>query len=229
MASRDLGRFFFPGNPWPKGHRILVCRWTARIERSSGVWFDFHLESENYYAADKRQVGEEEDENLSSTASRVLWCNYHSLTFSSTHWVGATYGFQAGSSSQLFDFRRLSGKSFEIDNPPQQNRRPVPFIVYRWGHEDVAYQTIKFKRKPASREFAIDWRGRIGDIGFAGSKSDFPYHFQMQLTNVPFEGIEFPQGTTREYAFELAEVFVADARKYRFLKRKDSVALLPPA
>ena len=88
--KKDFGRIYFPGNPWPKGHAITQFQWSARVDRSSGIWFDLHLETDYYYADDREEI---EDRAKSDWASRIVWCNYHSCTLSSVNWVGECYGF----------------------------------------------------------------------------------------------------------------------------------------
>ena len=225
-AEKDYGRIFFPGNPWPKGHKIIKCDWSARIERATGLWFDFHIESESYSAADKRKdLPDDEDENLSPTASHTLWDNYNSLTLSTTRWVGTAYGFQAGDRDLPFNFKKLSGQQFEIDTPQVTEGYPRPFAIYRWGHEEVAYQTLKFRKEPKKSTFSIDWQGRIG--GFIDNKPDFPYPFHMKLKGVAFQGIIFSAGTDRHQAYDLATPYVEHASRYKFRNRKDHTALVP--
>jgi hypothetical protein len=45
----ERNRIYFKDNPWPEGHPIKEFVWSARIE-GSDVWFDMHLETENYYS-----------------------------------------------------------------------------------------------------------------------------------------------------------------------------------
>jgi len=46
-------RIYFKDNPYPNGHLIKEFKWSARVFSEDGLWFDFHLISDNYYAEDK--------------------------------------------------------------------------------------------------------------------------------------------------------------------------------
>lgn len=39
----SFGRIFFPGNPWPEGHRIKEFAWSGRLDAKTGLWFDLHV------------------------------------------------------------------------------------------------------------------------------------------------------------------------------------------
>ena len=229
MATKaDFGRVFFPGNPWPHGHRILECVWTARIERSTGVWADFHIRTEDYDTSDRKRQHPNDDEppDLDANASRILWCNAGRMTFSSTFWPGRAYGFSLGTTEKPFDFRKLSGASFRVDEPPQREGFPRPFMAYRWGHDIPAYHHITLKKETGKATFAIRWSGRFG--GFVQGKPDFPWPFEMKLQNVAFGGILFPKDTARDVVYALAAPYVVNAHRYQLRVRKDNVALMPP-
>ena len=226
MATKgDFGRIYFPGNPWPKGHQIVECCWSGRIERSTGVWFDFHIVSEAFDAADKGRRFPDEDDNLGPTESRALWCNHHHMILSTTNWPGLAYGFHAGSREEPFDYRKLSGRVFQVDNPPISEGYPRPLAVYRWGHEHVAYSAVAFKKESGSKTFSISWSGQVG--GFSHGSPDFPYQFNMKLKKVAFAGIHLPVHVECSDAFALAEPYVRDSRKYKFLRRKNDAVLIP--
>lgn len=227
-AKADFGRIFFPGNPWPKGHRIDECLWTARIERSTGVWADFHIRTEDYDAADRKsasQIDEDEPPELDANASRILWVNTGRMIFSTTFWPGQAFGVQMGSKEKPFDFRKLSGAQFRADAPPQHPGYPRPFVAYRWGDDAPAYHNITFKKETGKSTFAIHWLGRFGD--FVEGKPDFPWPFEMKLKNVAFGGILFPKDTARDVIYALAAPYVVNAHRYKLRVRKDHVALMP--
>lgn len=107
MASdASTSRVYFAGNPYPSGHGIAKFEWTARLD-SDGLFFDFHLESEDYGADDEDEDDEDEDDSdeddsdeddseedssyreYDSTRdwkAKIVWGNYHKCTLSSTYW-----------------------------------------------------------------------------------------------------------------------------------------------
>src|SRR5262245_65251611 len=92
------GRIYFPGNPWPGGHAVIACTWTARVERGTGIWFDLDLETEDYDAADEASADDDSDEDAAESdwESKVVWNNYGSCILSSTRWPGDGCGFLVG-------------------------------------------------------------------------------------------------------------------------------------
>ncbi|WP_430781416.1 hypothetical protein [Actinoplanes sp. G11-F43] len=53
-----MGRIWFPGNPWPDGHRIEEFAWTGRIDDAGRLWFDLTLRTGPY---DEAGVAEDRD------------------------------------------------------------------------------------------------------------------------------------------------------------------------
>ena len=53
-----MNRIYFKGNPWPEGHPVKEFKWSASI-RDGYVWFDMHLESQDYYS--ERDIEDDED------------------------------------------------------------------------------------------------------------------------------------------------------------------------
>jgi hypothetical protein len=93
----EADRIYFKDNPWPEGHRIKVCVWSAK-EVDGDVWFDMHLESFDYYS--EREIEDDEDVDYPSDwAAPIVWDNYHSST-SSLLW------------SQLLGFPRFQAEMY---------------------------------------------------------------------------------------------------------------------
>lgn len=58
-------RIFFKDNPYPKGHQIKEFVWCARLEadnegKEDGLYFDFHLETDDYDAEDEDEQTDDE-------------------------------------------------------------------------------------------------------------------------------------------------------------------------
>ncbi len=231
MASRkELGRIWFKGNPWPKGHAVTTFEWTARVERATGIWFDLHLTTANYYAEDPPSGPdsreEDGDDDESDWESKTVWCNYHSCTLSSTYWPGCAFGFLAGSKDDPLDLAKIGGKTFAFDDDPNDLCLPRPFGIYLTGHDAVSGHRVRFKREPKKRTYRVTWSGRIA-LAYAGS-DDFEYDFDAKIGGVSFGGIQFPPGVSNQDAQSLAAPFLADPYKHwKLRKTKTGVRLVP--
>lgn len=225
MAKKRLGRIVFPGNPWPKGHAVTAFIWTGRVDRSSGIWFDMHLQTEDYYAADREsvEIDDEEEDRLSDWEARSLWYNFHSCTISSTFWPGCGYGFLAGSKDEQLDFKKLSKRVFEFDPEPASLAMPRPFNIYLHGHDAVCDHCVVVKREPKKSTYSIDWKGKIA-LAYYGDET-FRYEFAAKVAGVRFGGIQFPPGT--HDPMSLVVPFVHDPRKWKLRKTQDLVKVMP--
>jgi hypothetical protein len=243
--TKPSGRIYFPGNPWPRGHEIVEFVWSARVERGTGIWFDFHLLTENYYAADDRgreRAVEDEyayQEDLGPSGpdanwtSDILWYNHHYCRMSSTE-IGQ--GFLAATKDEPLDMTALTRKTFEFDKLPlrlkppkafEYLRPPCPFNIYLLGHDEVSRHRVKFRQERGKRTYAINWTGRIASI-YSGSFA-FKHTFEAKLTNVRFAGIVFPQDTPLQQAQVLVAPFVNGVRTFMPFRRAKHVVVLPVA
>lgn len=50
------GRIWFPGNPWPDGHRVAKFRWTGWLLPEDGAGFDFSLKTAAYDEDDRARL-----------------------------------------------------------------------------------------------------------------------------------------------------------------------------
>lgn len=228
--KKELGRIWFRGNPWPKGHAVTTFEWTARVERATGIWFDLHLTTANYYDEDRSSgpnyCEEDGEEAKSDWESKTVWCNYHFCTISSTCYSGGTFGFLAGSKYEPLDLAKIGSKTFAFDDEPEDLRPPRPFGIYLTGHDAVSAHRIRFKREPKKRTYSVSWSGKIA-LAYSGS-DNFSYDFDAKIRGVSFGGIRFPMGTTNQDAQSLAEPFLADPyKKWQPRKTKTGVRLVP--
>lgn len=228
MSKKELGRIYFPGNPWPKGHAIKRFEWTGRVERSTGIWFDLHLETESYYANDKKGSNEDDDEEESSDEwrSKTLWYNFHSCTLSSTNWGGQTYGFLAGSATEPLDWKSMKRRTFAFDQKPA-NRLQLsrPFHIYLLGHDGVGGHKIEIKREAKKKTYTMGWCGRIAL--FYSGYDKFLYQFNAQVAGIPFDGILFPGSMSQQDVRESLDPFVVDHRQFKISKRKSHLVAMP--
>jgi hypothetical protein len=200
------GRILFPGNPWPNGHKIAKFRWTGRIEPTTGLIFDLHLESADYEAEDKQNDNEaDEDESLPNWRSKGVWGNYHSCTLSSTLWDHM--GFPASSADPPFDFDTLDGHEFTIDPLPVRDDEALAFGIYLQGHDTAADHRIRFRRMKGKNRWSVNWQGRIA-LTYRGDDR-FVHQFKARVEKAAFEGIVLPPKTTKARAETLLARFVA--------------------
>jgi hypothetical protein len=220
MEHNESGRIYFPGNPWPEGHRITNFQWTGRVERSSGIWFDLHLQTEDY-----RAEGEREERERGDWESPIVWNNYGSCTLSSTYWPGCAYGFQAGSVKLPLDWSGLEHREFAFDDDPEDLGVPRPFNIYLTGHDAVSAHRIKIKREPSVETYHFAWKGSIA-LAYAGDER-FIHSFQAEVQGVPFGGILIPDDVREQDAFALVEPFVTDMRQFKIIHEGRFWKVLP--
>lgn len=227
---KTRGRIYFVGNPWPDGHAVTRCVWTARLEPETGIWFDLHLESEDYYAADDEAEDEEGDEEEKEVdvskgdwESKIVWNNYHSCILSSTQLNGE--GFLVGTKASPLDMHGISGKTFVVDGPPIDFENPRAFGVYLLGHDVVSDHRITFAREPNRATYSIDWRGKIA-LYYAGEE-DFKYEFHATLTGIRFKGIRLPEGTKEPDIAALIRPFISNLAAWNVEPRGKHFRLVP--
>lgn len=226
-----MDRIVFAKNPWPKGHAIKELRWSGRIEPEGaerGLWFDLHLQTEAYDAADRKKRGrgkdgDEEEELDDDWKSKVVWNNYGRCTLSSTQWDGD--GFRVATEKKPLDFSKLAKTPFRVDF----NRKnigedgPHAFGLYLLGHDSVANHVIHFARRRGPAAYSLVWEGRIA-LSYAG-RTKLEHRFSVTAAEVRFDGFYAPKGTSTKGALELLEPFVTDVSKYTARRRAGRVLL----
>lgn len=182
-----LNRIFFKDNPYPNGHKIKEFVWSGRFESETGIWFDFHLETEDYYAED--ESFDEEIEPQSDWEAKIVWGNYHSCILSSTYWGDG--GILVGSSENKLDFEELEGTKLIADKlplPENWDDDDFSFYIYLLGHDSCADHEIKFIKKHTLDTFDIEWKGKIA-LTYAG-QTEFEYEFSAFIEKAQFKGID---------------------------------------
>ncbi len=178
-------RIFFEGNPWPEGHPIKSFVWTA-AQRGANLWFNFHLETEVYYA--ERAIDDEDAEYSSDWESPTVWENYHSCTMSSTQWHSG--GFAVCRAAD-FSPEHLDGVLVQVDPLPLDLSAAYEeraFHIYLLGHDAVADHRITFTRVPGTQLFDIAWQGKIA-MAYVGDYE--PEHrFRAEIRGVQLPSID---------------------------------------
>ncbi|MEM7477118.1 MAG: hypothetical protein AAF483_19215 [Planctomycetota bacterium] len=178
--------------------------WTGRIERGTGVWFDFDIEAE---FIDK---------------SKFIAVQSH---LSSSAWTGCCYGFLAAPLAQPLQWSNVVKNTFRFDKEPASEELQA-FMLYRNSHQLTGDHELKIRREPKKKTFKLDWCGQIGDLERPVEYFD---RFQIKLTGIDFDGIHFPPGVTERDAVEQIAHYVYRPEDYRYSKRKEGVVMLPPA
>lgn len=179
--NKSDNRIWFEGNPWPEGHPIKTFQWTADI-RDGVVWFQLHLETEDYYA--EREVEDPEPtEHDSDWEAPIVWRNYHSCTISSKEWH--TGGF-AVCPIEDFSLDALDGYVVAVDElpiDPESDLNNLAFHTYLLGFDSVAGHKIRFVGRDSSDRFDIHWEGKIALV-YAGDY-EYRYQFKARIFDVP--------------------------------------------
>ncbi|KPV57770.1 hypothetical protein QJ48_20220 [Paenibacillus sp. A3] len=205
-----MNRIFFKDNPWPNGHGIKEFEWHARLEPDSGIWFDLHLESEDYYAEDNDDDEEDEvPEDAPDWKHKIVWNNYHSVILSSTYW--GHQGFLAGSAASKLEFGKLPDTTFQVDTlplPEEHDYEDAAFGIYLLGHDSAADHRIRFVKNAGFADYTVRWSGRIA-LTYVGEE-EYKYAFEASIVNAVFGGIELPEGCSPEEGRLLLETYVSD-------------------
>jgi hypothetical protein len=177
-------RIYFKNNPWPEGHPIKEFVWSARVQ-DGYVWFDFHLETERYYA--EREIEDDDDvEYISDWVAPIVWYNFHACTLSTNNWHEG--GFKV---CALEDYTPefLNGLELMVDTDVEETEddwESLAFHIYLLGHDSAAKHKIKFERIGDTDLFNIYWSGKIA-LAYVG---DYEYKYDF-VTFIP--GVKFPQ------------------------------------
>lgn len=183
----NSNRIFFKNNPYPNGHSIKEFIWSGRFEPETGLWFDFHLKTENYYAEDNT---DDETEPESDWKAKIVWGNYHACTMSSTYWHNG--GILVGTIDNKLDFENLESKILTADKlplPEDFDHEDLSFYIYLLGHDSCADHKIKFVKKREFDVYDIVWTGKIANT-YVGDY-EFKHEFAANIENVKFSGFEF--------------------------------------
>ncbi len=170
-------RITFIGNPWPEGHLIKKFEWLAS-ERDGQVWFDFHLQTEDYES--ERSI--DDDSNVECTSdweSPIVWNNFHACTLSSNNWHNG--GFAVGQVGKVF-LETLDGVEVAVDSPAPEDMEDNAFHVYLLGHDATAHHRIKFSRIPGTDRFNICWTGKLA-LAYVGDY-EYKHVFEAKVFDV---------------------------------------------
>lgn len=184
------GRIFFKDSPYPNGHKIKEFNWSARLHPIHGIYFDFHLETESYYAEDDSE-DPEDFEPESDWKAKIVWGNYHACRISSNFWNYG--GVLVGTEMNKIDFNKIELLNLQADilpRPEEYDFDNPPFGIYLLGHDDCAGHHIQIK-KNNNATFDIQWEGQIALV-YSGD-DEFRYQFSAQINDVELDAIYYPE------------------------------------
>jgi hypothetical protein len=198
------GRIWFPGNPWPDGHRVTEFAWNGRLDGSGKLWFDLHLETADYDEADEADDEadpaddiDEDDNDIADWLAPTVWQNYHACWLSSTS-DDAT-GLLAGTPERPFRFADRAARPLVADPLPIEDLDAEPaFHIYLLGHDSVAEHEVTFTPERTGGH-RIDWSGRIA-LTYAGDE-EFRYGFRAELRNVRLGYVALPTDMPLDEAY----------------------------
>jgi hypothetical protein len=223
-------RIWFARNPWPRGHRVIRCDWSGRLD-DLGLWFDLHLQSASYTEGDPPPPDDDdEDEDESDAgdwAARGVWSNYGRCTLSSTMWPGYHAGLLVGSADTPLDLDRLVRRGVRADSLPAgpaevallgERKRAVG--LYLLGHDTAADHHLRLI--PTGPRAHLDWTGRIA-LTYVGAKT-FRHTFRAVVARPRFTGFAITPGLPLDVARDLLALFTTDPSRFtlragRFIPR----------
>lgn len=211
-------RIFFKGNPYPAGHGIKKFVWSGRLDEKEQLWFDLHLETDDYNAEEEEDDYdddyEDEDEG-SDWEAKIVWENFGSCTISSTKWQSK--GIKINTSQGKFDFNDLLQKPLEVDTLPLEDDldlEDLSFHIYLLGHDSCANHKIKFSRN-SNNKFDIEWTGKIA-LTYSGEE-EFDHDFTAYIQDVTFDGFYLPKDLGLEKAQEVFSKKIRDIENFEFV------------
>jgi hypothetical protein len=191
------GRIYFPGNPWPAGHRVVSCELIAAINPCFGLYIDeaaykgpaltlaIELKTADY---DEDDPSDRDGIGNDDWSSKIAWNNYGSC------WIGesqssGTPGFVVSDGQLPFSFDRDEYR-FLVDLLPvdwdtfMSTRAMDVFLL---GHDAVADHNIRLHSRQADGSYTLDWRGQIARAYVMDDQ--FKYTFSAHVTGVRFREI----------------------------------------
>ena len=215
----------FIDSAYPKPHQLEEFVWAGRLDESGKLWFDLHLKSKYYYLSEGEEYLEDEEEDFDDAAeytsmsewqSRIVWDNYHQCALSSTYWSDEG-GILLCKEGEKFSFSTLLDKEFVLNPLPLADDtliEDLAFGIYLLGHDLAANHRIRFTQT-ASQVYTINWKGTVA-LAYAGF-NDFIHEFDANITEVKFDGFNFPKTWTLQEATANFKKVLNDFDNYEFV------------
>lgn len=208
-------RIFFSGNPYPDGHEISKFIWSGRVDENQFIWFDFHLETVDYYAEDETEE-EDFDEEESDWKAKIVWENYHSCKISSTFWSEEDKGIRVSDDLGKLNFKTCIQNPLMVDNFPLAEDcayEDLAFDIYLLGHDSCANHRLMIDKDVSG--FRIEWTGKIA-LTYSGD-ANFIYDFNATINHVKFDGFYYPPSWSLEKANDFFKQHLEDFEDFEFM------------
>jgi len=209
-------RIFFHDNPYPKGHRIKNFVWSAHLEtdgdKEPGLYFDFHLKTEDYYEEDDSD-DPEEFEPKSDWKAKIVWKNFHSCTLSSTKWHYG--GIKVAGENSRINIQNLQNLTLQADTLPidmEDDYEDRAFHIYLLGHDACADHRITFVKKNDDNTYDIEWTGKIA-LAYIGNY-DLDYEFSAYIESVKFDGVYLSDDEPLEFSLQKLSGWIEDYNNF---------------
>lgn len=208
--SNVNGRIYFPGNPWPMGHRVASCKFSASIDPSVGAYaenydnpgpglmLEFELVTADY---DEDDPSDRDGAGDSDWTSKIVWNNYGSCRIGPSQ-SSQVQGIRVYSGSTPFVFD-LPEYRFSVDPLPidwNTFHETCGFSIYLLGHDAVASHDIHLHSRQPDGSYTLDWTGKIA-LTYSGG-DEFKHAFKASVTGVRFDVLTlfyFDVGRAKEY------------------------------
>lgn len=213
-------RIFFKNNPYPLGHVIKEFIWNGHLDDEGQLWFDLHLETDDYYAKDPSHFEEraENEESHSDWDSKIVWGNYHACTMSSTYW--GSNGILINATKPKLNFANWPATRLIADTLPPDlvmladlEWDDLALNIYLLGHDACANHQLDITQNGAT--FNIAWTGKIA-LAYAG-EDEFKYDFSANINDVKFDGFDCPQEMTQAQALEHFARYIQNIDDFEFI------------
>jgi hypothetical protein len=209
-------RIFFKYNPYPLGHVIKEFVWSGHLDEVGQLWFDLHLKTDDYYTEDSKHAeiwDDEEEQDKGDWDSKIVWGNYHNCTMSSTYWGSS--GILIDANAPKLNFTNWPVIQLIADTLPQDYIMPtdlewddLALNIYLLGHDACANHTINISQVDKNL-FNINLLGKIA-LAYAG-EDEFKYDFSANITDVKFDGFDYPQEMTQTQARKHFGKYIANS------------------
>lgn len=187
---------YFPGSPWPQGHKIKNRGLRLVIDEDRDLFFELYINSCDYIEEDGGDYKESED-YACDWDSKATWYNYHSCNISGDFYAEL---------DPPYDLSTLNGKTYSIDKelPTEEEFDPdeLCFSIYILGHDSIAAHKIAFKVEDIGElKFSINWKAKIA-LTYGGDY-EYKYDFQTNLSDIRIDCIKVSEAFDLEKANEM--------------------------
>ncbi|MFI9011397.1 hypothetical protein ACIGNX_29580 [Actinosynnema sp. NPDC053489] len=191
-----MDRIWFPGSPWPDGHRIAEFAWNGRLDHDGNLWFNIELTTAPYAENPPSDSVVETDR----WTSLWRWYEYERCWLTS-YGLGDLLAGTPGNPFRLTRPHRLTADPLPLPRPGAD----LTWFIHVLGHDSSADHDLTFTPEPTGTGHRIDWTAKVA-LTYLGEE-EFSHDFRILLRNRVPGRITFPDDVPIARAREqLAEV-----------------------